>query len=153
MEILVDPNITQAELLQELKNMTLSEILSVPLTGRFNGMFETFEEMGSCPVPQSLLQKKITEPVCHGKKEYGAIHIGNCELQPETGQPKTKAGENQESKMRTRWNGSIVKTGPLESDVNDTEHGLELSLLNRGTLWITQQAMNQSSRAEELRAA
>lgn len=47
MEIPVNPNITQAELLEELKKMTLSEILSIPLTGRFNGVFETFEEMGN----------------------------------------------------------------------------------------------------------
>lgn len=42
------------KILEELKNMTLEELMAIPLSGRFNGMFETFEEMGSVTIPEDL---------------------------------------------------------------------------------------------------
>lgn len=38
--------ISDEQILEELRQMTPEEILAIPLTGRFTGMFETFEEMG-----------------------------------------------------------------------------------------------------------
>lgn len=39
------PDITHAEVLAELKKMSPKDILAIPLTGRFAGLFETFSEM------------------------------------------------------------------------------------------------------------
>ena len=47
MEITPEPDITQEELLVELWVMSWEDIMSVPLTGRFTGLFEGFEEMGN----------------------------------------------------------------------------------------------------------
>lgn len=44
-KIPVDRNITHEEILEELRRMTYEEILAIPITGEFKGMFETFEEM------------------------------------------------------------------------------------------------------------
>lgn len=41
------PGITDAEILSELAEMTPQEILSIPLSGRFTGLFEGFSEMGA----------------------------------------------------------------------------------------------------------
>lgn len=62
MNIIPKPDITDEEILKELKNMTLDEILSIPLSGQFTGLFKTFTEMG-----------RIVQTVGLGKVNYGSF--------------------------------------------------------------------------------
>lgn len=140
-------------MLRELRSMTLSEILSIPLSGRFNGMFETFEEMGKCPLAESLAQDQIIESTYREMMEVNAICVGNYEFPSEESLPTVKHENRVASEVRTCWSGHVVQTEWLESGINDTEPGLEISLPIRGTLWITQQEMTQSARMEALKAA
>ena len=40
------PDIDHEELLEELRAMSWDNIMAIPITGGFSGLFETFNEMG-----------------------------------------------------------------------------------------------------------